>query len=123
MRASTPSTTRCGGSRPPAATAFDWTPSSTSSCPGSLIYARRARATCRQPIERVWVAMAILMTNEGVPLIYYGDEVGQAGAGDPDNRRPMQWSGYSAGQQQLLGRRKKLGTVRAAHPALRDGTR
>jgi glycosidase len=73
--------------------------------------------------ERVSVAMAILMTNQGIPLIYYGDEVGQAGAGDPDNRRPMQWTGYSAGQQLLLGRVQKLGTIRAAHPALRKGTR
>jgi glycosidase len=75
------------------------------------------------PFERVSVAMAILMTNQGVPLIYYGDEVGQPGAGDPDNRRPMQWSGYSAGQQLLLDRMKKLGAIRAAHPALRRGTR
>jgi hypothetical protein len=35
----------------------------------------------------------------------------------------MQWTGYSAGQQLLLGRVQKLGTIRAAHPALRKGTR
>ncbi len=73
--------------------------------------------------ERMSVAMAVLMTNRGVPLIYYGDEVGMAGAGDPDNRRPMQWTGYNDGQNLLLARMKALGQARKNHPALRDGTR
>ncbi len=73
--------------------------------------------------ERMSVAMAVLMTNRGVPLIYYGDEVGMAGAGDPDNRRPMQWSAYNAGQNLLLTRMKALGQARKNHVALRKGTR
>jgi glycosidase len=73
--------------------------------------------------ERMSVAMAVLMTNRGVPLIYYGDEVGLAGAGDPDNRRPMQWTGYNAGQNLLLTRMKALGQARKNHAALRKGTR
>ena len=32
------------------------------------------------------------MTNPGIPLIYYGDEIGLAGGGDPDNRRMMPWN-------------------------------
>ncbi len=31
----------------------------------------------------------------GVPHIYYGDEVGLRGGGDPDNRRPMNWNYFS----------------------------
>jgi glycosidase len=73
--------------------------------------------------ERMANAFTILLTTKGVPLIYYGDEVGMPGAGDPDNRRMMQWSGYSAGQSLLLGRVKKLTAIRAAHPALRRGGR
>jgi glycosidase len=75
--------------------------------------------------ERMSVAMALLMTNQGVPLIYYGDEIGLPGAGDPDNRRPMEWDAtkYSDGQKLLLARMQKLGAVRAAHSALRRGTR
>ncbi len=73
--------------------------------------------------ERMSLAMAVLMTNRGVPLLYYGDEVGMAGAGDPDNRRPMQWSGYNAGQSALLARMKALGTARKTHKSLRIGTR
>lgn len=75
--------------------------------------------------ERMALAMAILFTNRGVPLIYYGDEIGLPGAGDPDNRRMMDWNtaGYNAGQQLLLDRHKKLAAIRKAHAALRYGSR
>jgi glycosidase len=73
--------------------------------------------------ERLANAFTILFTMRGVPLVYYGDEVGMPGAGDPDNRRMMQWSGYSAGQSALFAHVKKLGAIRAAHSALRRGTR
>jgi glycosidase len=73
--------------------------------------------------ERLANAFTVLFTTKGIPLIYYGDEVGLPGAGDPDNRRPMQWTPPSADQQVLLTRLKKLTKIRAAHPALRKGTR
>ena len=73
--------------------------------------------------ERVANAYTLLYTLPGIPLVYYGDEVAMPGGGDPDNRRMMQWSGYSAGQQIVLARLKKLGAIRAAHPSLRRGVR
>jgi glycosidase len=73
--------------------------------------------------QRLALGFALLFTNRGIPLIYYGDEVGMAGAGDPDNRRFMQWSGYSASQTDLLTKIEKLGALRSAHSALRRGTR
>lgn len=75
--------------------------------------------------ERLGLSVAILMTNKGVPLIYYGDEIGLAGAGDPDNRRMMDWNsgGYNSGQKWLLDRMKKLGAVRKSHSSLRRGNR
>jgi glycosidase len=73
--------------------------------------------------ERLANAYTLLFTTKGIPLIYYGDEVGMPGAGDPDNRRMMQWTGYSAGQTFLRNHIKKLASIRASHPALRRGTR
>ena len=73
--------------------------------------------------ERVAVAYGVLFTNRGAPLLYYGDEIGMPGCGDPDNRRPMQWSGLTTDQQWLQTRISTLGQIRAAHPALRKGTR
>ena len=39
-----------------------------------------------------------------MPLIYYGDEIGLAGGGDPDNRRMMQWDNLSGHQTWLKER-------------------
>ncbi len=76
-----------------------------------------------KPFERVANAYGLLLTSKGAPLIYYGDEIGQPGAGDPDNRRPMVFGGLNADQQFLYGRIKALNAIRAAHPALRRGKR
>jgi glycosidase len=73
--------------------------------------------------ERVANGFAVLFTNRGAPLIYYGDEIGLPGAGDPDNRRMMKWDGYSSNQTALRDRIKLLADIRAKHPALRRGTR
>lgn len=73
--------------------------------------------------ERVANGFAVLFTNRGAPLVYYGDEIGLPGAGDPDNRRFMQWSGLSQSQTFLRDRIKRLADIRSKHPALRRGTR
>ena len=41
--------------------------------------------------NKLKVALSILFTYIGIPAIYYGDEVGIEGEGDPDCRRPMIW--------------------------------
>ena len=79
--------------------------------------------TTSAPFERLYVAEAFLFTSPGIPMIYYGSEIGMPGAGDPDNRRFMQWSNYTSDQQTLHDRIAKLAKTRAAHPALRRGTR
>jgi len=80
--------------------------------------------------ERLANAFAFLLTSPGAPLIYYGDEYGLAGGGDPDNRRVLFWndgtlrgSVRSCHQLALFERVKKLGQVRKGHPALRRGVR
>jgi glycosidase len=79
--------------------------------------------TTANPFERVAVAYTLLFTTPGIPMIYYGDEIGLPGAGDPDNRRFMPWSGYTANQTALRDRLGALAKLRAQHPATRRGTR
>ncbi|MBD7913457.1 MULTISPECIES: glycoside hydrolase family 13 protein [Clostridium] len=44
-----------------------------------------------EDISLLRFAIAIQMTFPGVPLIYYGDEVGLIGGLDPSNRKPYPW--------------------------------
>ena len=73
-------------------------------------------------INRMSMAFAFLLTYRGVPLIYYGDEIGLAGADDPDNRRPMIWE-RNANQNELFSRVQTIGRARQDLPALRRGGR
>lgn len=73
--------------------------------------------------ERLANAYTVLFTTRGAPLIYYGDEWGIPGVGDPDCRRFMQWEGYAEEQVFLCERIALLAKLRAQHPVLRRGTR
>lgn len=74
-----------------------------------------------EPYQRLEQAFAFLMVIPGVPLIYYGDEVGLPGAGDPDNRRMMTFDGLTDHQVSLRAAVGALAKVRADHPATRHG--
>jgi glycosidase len=76
-----------------------------------------------KPFERLALGFTALLTLPGLPLIYYGDEIGMPGGGDPDNRRLMTWSGTTAAQDKLRAHVTKLTAIRAQHPALRRGVR
>lgn len=77
------------------------------------------------PYERLGVAFAILFTNPGIPLVYYGDEVGLAGGGDPDNRRMMPWSDATLSPHQIALRERvrAFARLRAERPVLGRGRR
>ncbi len=77
------------------------------------------------PYERLGLAFAVMMTSPGVPLIYYGDEIGLAGGGDPDNRRAMPWSDASlnAHQRALRDAVGALARIRGTHPVVARGRR
>ena len=75
-------------------------------------------------INRASMGFAFVLTQPGAPLIYYGDEIGLHGIGDPDNRRLMNFDPYlSANQNELRDRVRVLGKVRQDHVALRRGSR
>ncbi|MBX5482179.1 MAG: glycosyl hydrolase [Myxococcaceae bacterium] len=69
-------------------------------------------------------ALTFALTLPGVPLLYYGDEIGLPGAGDPDNRRMMRFgAALSAPEAQLLEHVKKVGQARRHNRGLRFGAR
>ena len=73
-------------------------------------------------IDRISMAHAFLLTIPGIPLLYYGDEIGMAGGPDPDNRRMMIWD-WNANQTALIENIRELGQLRRQLPALRYGDR
>lgn len=64
------------------------------------------------------VAVALQMTSEGAPMVYYGDEVGLTGGADPANRACMTWD---TGQwdTDLLSWHRDLIRIRRDRAALR----
>lgn len=76
-----------------------------------------------EPYETLGLAFGLLMTNPGVPLVYYGDEIGLAGGGDPDNRRMMVFEGLNVHQENLKDLVSNLIRVRHENVALRRGFR
>lgn len=77
-----------------------------------------------QNYRKIEMAQALLLSDDGVPMIYYGDEFGMTGAGDPDNRRDMRFDDQlSAPEKSVLADFRKLTALRRAHAALRYGSR
>ena len=55
-------------------------------------------------------------------MVYYGDEVAMPGAGDPDNRRMMQFDGLTDLQKDVKDTLSKAIAFRKDHPATRRAT-
>ena len=64
---------------------------------------------------------AFNMTIPGIPIIYYGDEYGLPGAGDPDNRRMMQFENLKDREESLKQETNGLITTRLSNMALLYG--
>jgi glycosidase len=83
-----------------------------------------AQETNPTAFSRLSLAHALLLTYDSIPIVWMGDEFGQPGAIDPDCRRMMRFgSSLSPLEASTLANFQKLGTTRAAHPALRNGNR
>ncbi|MEZ4385388.1 MAG: alpha-amylase family glycosyl hydrolase [Nannocystaceae bacterium] len=75
-----------------------------------------------EPYDRIRVGMAWLLGLPGAPLLYYGDEYGQWGGSDPNNRLMWRPEGeLNVDELATLTFIRKLGTARRTIPALQRG--
>ena len=78
----------------------------------------RLLTVCGGDARLLRLAVLFQLTYLGAPCIYYGDEVGMAGAGDPDCRRCMVWD-PAAQDRELFAFYREAIALRRAHAALR----
>ncbi len=74
----------------------------------------------KQEIARFKLAALFQLTYTGMPMIYYGDEVGMTGGEDPACRKPMVWEEEKQNKS-IHSHYKQLIALRKEHPALREG--
>ena len=89
------------------------------------------------PYESIKLGFSFLFTMPGIPLVYYGDELGLPGNPDPDNRQPMSWHApgvasvrsvddlaaqVQPNQAGVLRHVQALANARQESRALRDGS-
>jgi glycosidase len=70
---------------------------------------------------RLAMLTAFNMTVPGVPVIYYGDEIGMPGAGDPDNRRMMRFEDLPEHEAWVKAKTRKLVHLRRSRMSLMYG--
>jgi glycosidase len=71
------------------------------------------------PYARLRMAWTWLLSRPGLPLVYYGDEIGLPGYFDPDNRQPMRFGAELSEQEaQTRAHVAALGQARLENKAL-----
>lgn len=71
--------------------------------------------------QRLAQLHALNFTIPGIPVIYYGDEIGLPGGNDPDNRRMMLFENLTEDQQNMKSIVTRLSKLRSEHMALNYG--
>ena len=69
-------------------------------------------------INKLILAYTILATMPGIPTVFYGDEAGLEGHGDPFNRMPFPWGKES---KRLVNHYTRIGQIRKENPVYING--
>ena len=68
--------------------------------------------------DKMALMQTFILTIPGVPVIFYGDEIGLTGANDPDCRRMMKFDGLNRCEQKLFDKTAQLAQLRNSNPVL-----
>jgi glycosidase len=68
--------------------------------------------------DRLRMLTAFIMTIPGIPVIYYGDEIGMPGGNDPDSRRMMRFGKLAPEEEETMQTTKYLAALRKDRLAL-----
>jgi glycosidase len=70
------------------------------------------------------LALTFLMSIDGAPAIFYGDEIGLHGAAAPESHRMMRWDDALTSEERSVREHfTRVARTRSDHPALRYGSR
>ena len=81
---------------------------------------QRIRTRAGGDVRMACASAFFQFTYLGIPIIYYGDELGMEGGDDPFCRFPMRWDDVKGNP--VHEHFQKLAHIRAAVPALREGS-
>ncbi len=84
-------------------------------------WTRPITVTRPEGYERLKMFMAFNLTIPGIPVIYYGDEIGMTGANDPDNRRMMRFAELQPDEQDVKATVARLAALRLQNLELTYG--
>ncbi len=88
----------------------------------ALARLRLSESERRVGIDRLKVAAALQFTAYGIPSVYYGDELGLEGYGDPLCRMPMPWNDIEGSyREEILEYYRMLGRMRRDEEAFEGG--
>ena len=68
--------------------------------------------------DKMALMQTFILTIPGIPVIFYGDEIGLTGANDPDCRRMMRFEDWNKREQKLFDKTAALAKLRNSNPAL-----
>lgn len=72
--------------------------------------------------DKFFLFHAFNLTIPGIPVIYYGDEIGMTGGNDPDSRRMMRFEGWNSREEKLWKKIAVLTNLRNNNPVLVYGS-
>jgi cyclomaltodextrinase / maltogenic alpha-amylase / neopullulanase len=81
-------------------------------------WTRKIGITDSTAYDKMLLMHAFNLTIPGIPVIFYGDEIGLTGANDPDCRRMMKFAGWNNRENNLWEKVSVLAHARSTNPVL-----